>query len=390
MNAPRPYWSGRTKLAIVLVSLAAFVYLLIKFKQALIPVGLGCILAFILTPAVNFIETKLHFKRWLAILILFLLLLLLVAGIIMLIIPVVVRQVNSTDIDLDELLNSAKSIFRGQIVVLGASVDLQSIYSTISGFLQGFIQPAAIGRLLGIAATFVSSLVWVVLTIVIAFYLIKDSRSLNSWVESLAPPGYKEDYIQLRKEIYIIWSSFFRGQLLLAIVVALIQTAICLLLGLRFGIFLGILAGVFEFVPSFGHTLWFILAGTTAILGGSTWLPLQNWEVLVILAGIDIVFVQIDINYLIPRIVGRRLRLPPLVVILGILAGAALANVIGVVIAAPSIATLRVIGKYIYARLFDIDPFLQDDTPPVLKGRKLGWSRRPSIKFRIKKVKEQE
>ncbi len=73
--------------------------------------------------------------------------------------------------------------------------------------------------------------------------------------------------------------------------------------------------------------------------------------------GLHLFYQQFDLNYLIPRIVGRRVHLPPLVVILGIVSGALLGGVLGVVLAAPTIASLRVIGRYIYANLLDLDPF---------------------------------
>jgi predicted PurR-regulated permease PerM len=379
MNTSRPVWSGQTKLMVILVILAASAYLLSKFRVAITPVILGCILAYVLTPSVNFIERRLHTKRWLAIIIVYLLLLLLIAGILMVLIPTFVNQARRIDFDLDEILTNAKSIFNGQIILLGVTVDLYSIYTGLSGFLQGLIQPA-VGRMLTTAASFLSSLVWVIFTFVISFYLIKDSQALNSWIEGLAPPGYKEDYIRLRDEIKVIWSAFFRGQILLAGVVAIIQTVVCLLLGLRFGLFLGLLAGLLEFVPSLGHTLWFILAGITAIFGGSTWLPLQNWVILIILGGVDVIFSQFDLNYLIPRIVGRSLRLPPLVVILGIVFGAAVAGVIGVLLASPTVASLRVLGRYTYARIFDLDPLLQDITHPALPIVRPYWRQKHAAK----------
>ena len=86
-------------------------------------------------------------------------------------------------------------------------------------------------------------------------------------------------------------------------------------------------------------------------------MPIPNWAFLLVVLACHILFTQFDLNYLIPRLIGRSLKLPPVVVILGIVAGAALAGVLGVVLAAPTIASMRVLGRYIYARLADQDPF---------------------------------
>jgi predicted PurR-regulated permease PerM len=372
MQVNRPAWSGQTKAIVILVILAGLVYLATRFSVAITPLVLGCILAFILAPAVRLLQRRLHMRRWLAILVLYLILLLVISGILMILIPMLIAQVRRIDFDLQENLATARSILNGQVNILGATIDLHNIYVGLAGTLQGLIQPA-VGRTIDFVARFLSSLVWVVLTFVISFYLVKDSQALSTWLEGLVPPGYKEDFIRLRDEINLIWSAFFRSQLLLASVVAVIQTSVCLLLGLRFGLLLGLLAGLLEFVPSFGHTLWFIVAGLDALLGGSMWLPLQHWAVLLILAGVDIIFTQFDLNYLIPRIVGRRIHLPPLVVILGVLAGAAIAGVLGVLLASPTIASLRVIGRYVFALLFNLEPFPENTSPVALPAPELRW-----------------
>ncbi|MEM5775539.1 MAG: AI-2E family transporter [Anaerolineaceae bacterium] len=95
------------------------------------------------------------------------------------------------------------------------------------------------------------------------------------------------------------------------------------------------------------------------------WLDIPRWAFLLIVVGAHIIFTQTDLNYLIPRVIGRRVRLAPLVVILGIVAGAALAGVLGVVLAAPTIATGRVIGRYIYSRLFEMDALDEPATQPL-------------------------
>ena len=118
---------------------------------------------------------------------------------------------------------------------------------------------------------------------------------------------------------------------------------------------MGILAGILEFLPSIGHGIWLLIAALLSFFIGSTWIPLPNWAFMLIVIGLHLFFEQFDLNYLIPRIIGRRVHLPPLVVILGIVSGALLAGVLGIPLAAPTIASARVIGRYIFANLFDME-----------------------------------
>jgi predicted PurR-regulated permease PerM len=108
-----------------------------------------------------------------------------------------------------------------------------------------------------------------------------------------------------------------------------------------------------------------------------------NWVFMLIVLGLHIVYTQFDLNYLIPLIIGRRVHLPPLVVILGIVVGASVAGVLGVVLAAPTIASLRVLFRYIYARLVDIDPFppsVEKEEEPLPPNPR--WWRLRPLKFR--------
>ena len=92
-----------------------------------------------------------------------------------------------------------------------------------------------------------------------------------------------------------------------------------------------------------------------------------------ILICFHLVFQQFDLNYLIPRIIGRSVHLQPMVVILGVAAGASIAGVLGIVLAAPTIASVRVILHYIYAQLFDLDPFPDYITDATYPAPDLRW-----------------
>ena len=138
--------------------------------------------------------------------------------------------------------------------------------------------------------------------LVISFYLIKDTDSLLQWIESLVPTTYRDDFIQLRSEINLIWEAFFRGQLMLAFIVATIFTLAGFIIGLPFALTMGVLAGLLEFLPSLGHGIWLIIASLLSLFIGSTWLPLPNWAFALLVIGLHLFYQQFDLNYLIPRV----------------------------------------------------------------------------------------
>jgi phosphoglycolate phosphatase len=110
-------------------------------------------------------------------------------------------------------------------------------------------------------------------------------------------------------------------------------------------------------IPTFGPVLATIPALLVAFFLGSTYLPLSNFWFAVLVLGIYTLIQQLENAYLVPRIMGRRLQLHPVVVFIGVLAGGLLFGALGVLLAAPIIGTLRVVLSYIYAKLLDEDPF---------------------------------
>jgi predicted PurR-regulated permease PerM len=373
-------WSSQTKLVISLLVLAASIFLLHQFRTAIAPVVLAIILAYIFTPLVNRLQRLIRLPRILAILVVYLLMFVLIGGILWLVIPLLVSQVGRLELNFQDILNQLEKLFSGQVQIAGITFDGPEIFNRIADTLQQAFQPL-VGQTFDVITRVVSSLVWVVFVLVISMYLIKDSDALSNWIEQLVPPPYRQDYNYLRTEISNIWSAFFRGQLLLALIVIVIITSLGFAVGLPYALAMGVLAGFLEFIPTVGHAVWVIIGATIALLRGSNWIPFPHWAFALLLVGLHVIFEQFDINYLIPRIIGRRVHLPPLVVILGIIAGAALAGVLGMVLAAPTIASLRVLGRYVYALLFDLEPFPESVGTQPLPPPDIMWWRKYRERF---------
>ena len=359
MEQRRTRWSYPTKLTISLLVLAFVLYLLSQFSAVIVPFILAVILAYIISPIANFISSRLRFNRILAILLAYLLLILIASAIPLVLIPSITIELQQVNLDYKSLYTFLSGL-RGTVWhIAGQTIQLNGLIDQAVKALQGFLEPV-VSHTLGLVVEIFTSIVWIIFIFIVSFYLVKDSSQVIRWIESLYPPDFRDDFLRLQNEISVIWSSFFRGQLLLGFVVACIFIVIGFVLGLPFALMLGLLAGLLEFLPSIGHGIWMTIAGVLTFSLGSTWLPLPNWVVTLILIGLHIAFSQIDLNYLIPRIIGRSVHLPPLVVILGIVAGAVMAGVIGIPLAAPTIASIRVVGRYIYANIFDLDPFPSD------------------------------
>jgi GNAT superfamily N-acetyltransferase len=116
-------------------------------------------------------------------------------------------------------------------------------------------------------------------------------------------------------------------------------------------------------VPNLGPIIAAIPAVAVAFFEGSTWIPLSNAWFAVLVLGLYILIQQIEGNVLLPRVMGRSLDLHPLAVLVAVIAGGSLAGILGMLLAAPTLATLRVLLKYLYRRLTDQDPFPEKQQP---------------------------
>lgn len=374
MNDTRPRWPFQVKLMVSLLLLAFFIYLLSRFHQVVSPLVLAVILAFILSPIVNFLQFRLKLARVLSILLTYILLLAVSLLIPIVFSPILGSQIKGLNLDFQQVSQEIQTFLGKQYLFGGQIIDVSTLLEQLSTGLRGLLEPF-VGQTLTLVVEVVSSIVWLVFIFVVSFYLIKDNARLQNWIENLVPPSYQKDFRTIRDEIYQIWSAFFRGQLVLGFVVACIFTVIGFILGMPFALSMGILAGLLEFLPSIGHGIWLLTASLLALTFGSTWLPLANWAFTLIIVGLHLFYQQFDLNYLIPRIIGKRVRLSPLVVILGIVTGAVLAGVLGILLAAPTIASARVLGRYVYANLLDMDPFPVTMTQSIAPSESYGWKR---------------
>jgi len=374
MSSLRPRWSSPTKLTIVVGLAALCVYLLFRFREVLAPMALAIILAYVLSPAVGLAEARLKLRRTPATFMVYFLLIAAIIALLVAIIPLLAVQVAGLNVDVQLFLQSLESALDRSFLIAGQVVEVDALYRQLVGSLQVILEPL-VGQTLGLAIDVLSSFVWIIFIFVISFYLVKDGPKLGDWLEGIVPPLYRSDYTRLREEINQIWAAFFRGQLVLALVVMLMFAVIGFILGLPFALAMAVFAGLMEFLPSVGHAIWLFVASILAFFLGSTWIPLPNWAYMLLVIGLHLVFEQFDLNYLIPRIIGRRVHLPPLVVILGIVSGAVLAGVLGILLAAPTIASARVLGRYVYAHLFDMEPFPESFAPPLPAPNPQWWRR---------------
>jgi len=363
-----PQWTPATKRIILIICLILIGLAIWQFSIVLAPLVVAVIIAYLLNPLVNWVTVSTRLKRrWAAPIIYVAFLLVILVLIPTIFVPVIIQQIRELDIDVQTImvqLNSAKDY---PIIIGGINLDMNALVEPVTGSLDQIFSPLATWAA-NVAVEVAGGLIWAIFIFVVGFYLLLDANRFSAWVDSWIPSAYEEEFRLLRAELDGVWKAYFLGQVTLAIIVGLIIGISAGILGIRSAILLGVIAAILELIPNWGYGVSGIIGVLFAFFQGSTWIPLPNWAFALLVAGFYFVMWQIDTNYLVPRIIGQRLRLPPALIIVGIIAGASVGGALGLLLAAPIIATFRVLGSYLYRRLLDLQPYvLVSKRPPLPK-----------------------
>jgi predicted PurR-regulated permease PerM len=359
-----PQWSASTKriIAVILVTLAFLALFLIR--SVIIPVIMSFVLAYILIPAVDMVQKRTNLSRGLSTAIIYLLIVALLIAIPVTTIPQLIEQGN-TLIGITPTYIEQLGEALGQPLVIGGitiplnQLPFESLYEALSNNLISIVQAIGPQGLRFFGAT-LSTVGWILIVLVLSYYMVKDYRFLWDSIVDLAPDDYHNEIQRLGIEASSIWNAFLRGELILGIIIGIATFIITLMIGLPNAFFLGLLAGILEFIPNIGPILASIPAVILALTQSeSSWLgnivgPFWFAVIVLLIYGL---IQRLENAYLLPRIVGYRLNLHPLVVLIGAIIGASVAGVFGILLAAPLLATARLILSYIYNKLLDRPPF---------------------------------
>lgn len=383
VNAVRsPRWGATTKLVVALVMIVVAGIVVRRFADLLTPVVVAVMFAYVLNPPVTFIAERLRISRGLAVGIIYLGLVLLLAGGSTALGFAIRRQVIQLDENfnlqrvLTDLPQQLDKVLHGRtvagpftvifnkdgaagpvttpFVVDLSAYDLTPLYRQALSALQPVFSQT--GRLVGnFASAAASTAGWALFVLVIGFYMLLDAPRLGQAVHGMAFPGYEADVRRLMQELNLIWSAFLRGQLILALVIGGVTTVVMTVLGLRNSLVVGLIAGALEFIPIVGPFIAGAIGVAVALFQPSNPYGLSTlWYIIVVLIAF-LLIQQIENNVLVPRIIGQSLDLHPLAVLIAAVMGASLAGILGLLLAAPVLATLRLLGGYAYRKFFDLD-----------------------------------
>ena len=367
-------WSTPTKRAVVLVVLAAAVLLVWHMGEIVMPFLWALVLGYVLLPAVAFLEQRARVRRGLAAFTVFLALVGSILIVVRLIVPLAVAQLRDVNHEIPSLLRNAQITLSQSLASLGMS-DLDPLV---------FLAPADVsqnvGRMVIPLATAVSRFALELLIFLVAtFFVLRDAPRLFDAIRGLIPREQRRDVLHIAAQVNGLIARYIRGQLLLVGLMSTVTAVGLSVLEVPYSIPLGILTGVLELIPFAGPITAGAIASIVALGHQNPFGWVQLWYVGAVIAMYTVLRHAED-YFVIPLVIGRIVKLHPVVIIFSMLAGGSLLGLLGIILAVPTAATLRLLLIYVMARLRDEDPLpeLAREVETVEEGKGRPIEARPA------------
>jgi len=360
-----PRWSNTTKLTVSLIFITGVIAFLIRFSGLISPLITAFIFAVIFYPVAEFIRRHTHLPWGVSVGILYIFILLTIFSMLALGGIAIINQIQ----DLINFLQNAilnipmilEQISNSVFYIGPFRVDLTSFdWVMIGNELLAVVQPLltrignVIGGIAGGAIGFAGSLL---LSIIVSFLLVTESGGVRERLVKIEIPRYQQDLKRIGTEINHIWNAFLRGQTIVFGVRFLIYTSLLGIFGVKFFIGLALLACFANFIPYIGVAIAWITFFLVAFFQGTTAFGLEPLPYALFLMLTAWIIDNIYDNTFTPRVMGGALHIHPAAITIAALVGLNLFGLIGMILAAPLLASLRLIARYAEQKMLDQDPW---------------------------------
>lgn len=390
-----PHWNGSTKLIVGLTFVAIIAGLLIKFQSLLPPMIIMFILAYLFNPIADFLARKLHLSWKTAVTLVYLVAVLVLLGLLTLGGVGVVQQIQNMFIVIQDSIKNIPILFDsisgrefdiGPFIIDLRKVDFSVLGDQIIGSIEPFLGSGSpvVGTVAGGAANFLG---WTLFVLLVSYFVLAESDGLWQGILKVNIPGYHSDLEKMGLQIAQIWNAFLRGQIIVMALAAFIYTILLSILGVRYSFGLALVAGLARFVPYIGPFILWVILAMVSYFQEFKLLGLDPWVYALLVVGNAWIIDGIVDNIVMPRVMASSLKVHPAAVLVAAIVALELLGILGVIIAAPMLATLQLVARYFGRKLFDLDPWegLESIPPqPPIRQQINDWLGFIRAKFKFK------
>ncbi|MET1028366.1 MAG: AI-2E family transporter [Dongiaceae bacterium] len=341
-----------------LIALAVFILLLFLLRSILLPFVAGMAVAYVLDPVCDALE-RLGLSRIWATVVVTVTFLLIILVVLLSLAPLLLQELSDFLKTLPALVGRAQDRLLPLYEAFRQRFDLPAL-SELSGMAQSRLGNAvswlaqAAQELLGQGLALANLLSLVFITPVVAFYLLRDWDVLVTRIDELLPRPHIATIRAQFREVDRTLAGFARGQSMVCLTLGIYYATALAMVGLPFGIVVGLLAGVLTFIPYVGAMTGFVTAMAIALA------QFSDWTHIVLVGGVFMIGQAVEGNFLTPKLVGDRVGLHPVWIIFALLAGGTLFGFLGLLLAVPTAAAIGVLVRFAISRYLSSPLYLGD------------------------------
>ncbi|MCA9649860.1 MAG: AI-2E family transporter [Myxococcales bacterium] len=328
---------------VALFAILAVGWLLYLLRGALTPVFFAFLIAYMLDPVIDRFEARGH-SRAVGIAVMLTVVLGGLALFMALVLPGAVRDLVAFVRELPGMLRELLGTVEPWLNEMGISVphDVDEAITQFQVDVGDLAKQAALplsamaGWLLGETISVMGALAGMLLVPVFAAYLLIDFDRITAGVRDLIPPRYRDDVVEIARDVDGILGEFIRGQLIVMLILAVLYAVTYSLLGVRLAILIGVTAGLLSFIPYVGGGMALILGVVMALIYGDGWGQLVG----VIIA---YTIIQVLEGFVItPKVVGDKVGLSAVWVLFALMVGGEVFGFMGILLALPAAAVIKI------------------------------------------------
>lgn len=233
------------------------------------------------------------------------------------------------------------------------------------------------GLVSAIATGAFGTLGWTVFVLLVSYFILADAGQVPDVFKNITVPGYDYDMRRLGRELGRTWNAYLRGQTLIIILVIITASIILTILGVRFALGIALITGLARFVPYVGPLTVNLVLFLVTFFQPSNYFGFPPIGFAALVIGVMLITDQIFDNYISPKLLGQTLRVAPAAILVAALILARMIGFVGLVLAAPVLASLKLIVTYMFRKMFDVDPWPEPEMepPPIQYPWVIGFHR---------------
>ena len=336
-----------------ILALIAMRYVFTKFpvvRTTLAALAISVILAYIINPLVNYLETK-RLSRRLGVLIVYVGFILILVLLFVVVLPKTIEELRNLFIAVPQWLNewNARILDVSDQIEKMTNLDMSRIMSSGQKQVEAYVnslENSFLDQIRSMASGMYAALgriVTFVLVLILTYYFTVDKNRIKVKMYKAIPLNYRSDILNLASEINSAMMEFLKGKLLLAFIVGLMTMLMLFILGVNFAVAIGLITMIADIIPYIGPFLAFVPAFFFSFM--------DSWTKAIWVAVLFFFLQWAENNLFAPKILGKRTGLHPAMVLLCIFIGGGTFGVIGMILSVPIFSILVILKNFVMMKL---------------------------------------